>query len=59
MKMKKVNNVLVLVLATAVFSLVVVGCQNQGEHPSKEHSASEHPAPEHPKSEHPKSEHPE
>ena len=53
--MKKVKNVLVLVLTTAALSLVGVGCESQSK---DEHPAADHPTKDHSESDHPKSEHP-
>jgi len=59
--MKKVINVLVLVLAITAFSLAAVGCHNKSEHPASDHPtsknhdhASEHPTSDHTDSDHPK-----
>ena len=58
-KLKKVTNVLALMLMVAVISLCLAGCKSTDEHPSGEHPKGEHSTSEHPASEHPASEHPE
>jgi len=66
--MKKLRQVLVLLLTVSVISLSLTGCKGDSEQPSGEHPSSEHPSSEHPSAEdspnappageHPSGEHP-